>query len=206
MAINDFWWHFLSLLWYWGYYCHFYLWASVSLELLANNRKLTPLHRDIVDKHISTRLCPQLPADYCTMRYALQLYLYLYTGYLLESTKPRDLLVTCAGKLGKVHALWGMLTAVLNAKPQLFAHNHQMQSLFLVTIVHGHALLPPGFTEKTCLVCQFLTTGTSFKRGLNLGQCPTDISFWNSRLLCKDRVFFRSYSQQMSSYSYRNFF
>lgn len=77
MAINDFWWLFLSLLWYWGYYCYFYLWASVSLELLANNRKLTRPY-SWVDKRISTRLCARLPANYCTMRYAPELYLYSY--------------------------------------------------------------------------------------------------------------------------------
>lgn len=37
-----------------------------------------PDHTDVVDKRISTRLCARLPANYCTMRYAPELYLYSY--------------------------------------------------------------------------------------------------------------------------------
>lgn len=130
-----------------------------------------PDHTDVVDKRISTRLCARLPANYCTMRYAPELYLYSYsnpgiiavlislcnTGYLLECTKPRDLPVTCtqvwqgACFVGHVN-----LQYLMQNKQVLFGQNTKLNATFVFSYnVHEQALLPPGFTERTCfLVCQ----------------------------------------------------
>lgn len=128
-----------------------------------------PDHTDVVDKRISTRLCARLPANYCTMRYAPELYLYSYcesryncgayliVQYLLECTKPRDLPVTCtqvwqgARFFGHVN-----LQYLMQNKQVLFGQNTKLNATFVFSYnVHEHALRPPGFTERTCfLVCQ----------------------------------------------------
>lgn len=79
------------------------------------------------------------------------------TGYLLECTKPRDLPVTCtqvwqgARFVGHVN-----LQYLMQNKQVLFGQNTKLNAIFVFSYnVREHALLPPGFTERTCfLVCQ----------------------------------------------------
>lgn len=135
-----------------------------------------PDHTDVVDKRISTRLCARLPANYCTMRYAPELYLYSYCEsryncgaylvvqlinfvYRVSIGMHKATWLTC-----NVHASLASacfvghvnLQYLMQNKQVLFGQNTKLNAIFVFSYnVHEHALRPPGFTERTCfLVCQ----------------------------------------------------
>lgn len=131
-----------------------------------------PDHTDVVDKRISTRLCARLPANYCTMRYAPELYMYSYCesryncgAYLIvQLINFRIQGIYWNARSHVTYLFWQgarfvghvNLQYLMQNKQVLFGQNTKLNAIFVFSYnVHEQALLPPGFTERTCfLVCQ----------------------------------------------------